>query len=268
MTHGTTPPTAPGPRRPEAVIPCIDVSEGRATEPAGHPGLSDPGDVAEIARSYARDGATTLFLDVFDAWADTGYLPDLLRELDETGLAPVVSVQQGVLTSLAACEKLLAAGAAKVSVSTSMAEEPDLVASAATELGGHRLLGVLNCAADGRGGWRVLVHGGDTRTGLQATDVARRYGELGLAAVLANSVDQEGTSAGYDLELTGAVARACGLPVIASGGAGAAEHLVAALDAGDASYVLVNKLVHSGRTTIAALGEALRGTAPEEGHGP
>ncbi|MEI7031924.1 HisA/HisF-related TIM barrel protein [Streptomyces pratensis] len=251
----------------EAVIPCIDVGEGRATEPAGHPGLSDPGDVVEIARGYAHGGSTTLFLDVLDAWEDTGYLPDLLGELVETGLAPVVSVQQGVLPSLAAGEGLLAAGAAKISVSTSMAEEPDLVASAAAEFGGDRLLGVLNCAADGQGGWRVLIHGGDTRTGLQATDLARRYGELGLAAVLANSVDREGTSAGYDLRLTQAVVRASGLPVIASGGAGAAGHLAAALKPGLASYVLVNKLVHSGKASIASLGAELAATGPAVGRG-
>ncbi|MEE1926874.1 HisA/HisF-related TIM barrel protein [Streptomyces sp. TRM 70351] len=266
MTYGSTPPDSRT-RWAEAVVPCIDVSAGRATEPAGHPGLRDPLDVVAIARDYARDGAATLFLDVLDPWEDTGYLPGLLHELGKTGLAPFVSVQQGVLTSLTACERLLAAGAAKLSVSTSMAEEPGLVASAATEFGGHRLLGVLNCAADGHGGWRVLVHGGDTPTGLQATDVARRYGELGLAGILANSVDREGTSAGYDLELTGAVGRASGLPVIASGGAGAAEHLAAALDAGVASYVLVNKLVHSGRATIAALAQALHAAGPGEGDG-
>ncbi|WP_340556396.1 HisA/HisF-related TIM barrel protein [Streptomyces sp. GSL17-111] len=248
----------------EAVIPCVDVAGGMATEPAGHPGLSDRRDVVEIAGGYTRDGATTLFLDVVDPWDDVGYLPDLLRALDRTGLALLVSVQQGVLTSPAACRALLAAGAAKVAVSTSMAEEPDLVAATAAELGGHRLLGVLNCASDGEGGWHVLVHGGATSTGLRATEVARRYGDLGLAAVLANSVDREGTSAGYDLALTEAVARASGLPVVASGGAGEAGHLAAALAAGSASSVLVNKLVHSGRASLASLGAELAATGPVE----
>ncbi|GAB3953694.1 HisA/HisF-related TIM barrel protein [Streptomyces sparsus] len=266
MTHGNA---SPGPpyRFAEAVIPCIDVGDGRATEPACRPGLPDSRDVVEIARGYAREGATKLFLDVLDPWEDTGYLPDLLGELAKTGLAPLVSVQQGVLASLTACETLFAAGAARVSVSTSMAEQPDCVASAVAEFGGHRLLGVLNCASDGRGGWRVLIHGGETRTGLQATDVARRYGDLGLSAVLANSVDQEGTSAGYDLDLTRAVGRTSGLPVIASGGAGTAGHLAAALEAGRASHVLVNKLVHSGRASIASLGAELAATGPAEGRG-
>ncbi|MEV8129037.1 HisA/HisF-related TIM barrel protein [Streptomyces sp. NPDC085944] len=265
MTHERTVPV-PATRWTDAVIPCIDVRAGRAAEPAAHPGISDPGDVVEIADGYARGGATTLFLDVVDPWESTGYLPDLLRELVETGLTPVVSVQQGVLPSTAACATLLTAGAGKVSVSTSMAEEPGLVAAAAAELGGHRFVGVLNCAADGRGGWHVLVHGGDTPTGLRATDVARRYGELGLAAVLANSVDREGTSLGYDLELTAAVARASGLPVIASGGAGEAGHLADALAAGHATYVLVNKLVHSGRASVASLGAELsRAVTTQEG---
>ncbi|MEU6479053.1 HisA/HisF-related TIM barrel protein [Streptomyces sp. NPDC047017] len=264
MTHDSTS-AGPRSRWAEVVVPCIDVEGGQATEPAGHPGLSDPFDVVAIARDYARDGAAAVFLDVLDPWDGIGRLPELLGEVRATGLAPLVSVQQGVLPSLAACEALLGAGADKVSVSTSMAEAPDLIEAAAAEFGGERLLGVLNCAADAHGGWRVLIHGGDTPTALRAEDVARRYGELGLAAVLANSTDQEGTSAGYDLRLTEAVARASGLPVIASGGAGSAGHLAAALDSGVASYVLVNKLVHSGKATIASLGAELGRFRPGTG---
>lgn len=239
------------------VIPCIDVRDGVATDPSGIPGLADPLDVVGIAVGYAHDGAGQLFLDVVDPWAAVGYLPDLLRELHKTGLELLVSVQHGVLPSPAECEDLLSAGADALSVSTSMVEEPDRVADAVRLLGGRRFVGVVNCSGDRQRGWRVLVHGGATRTTTDALTVARRFGELRLRALLANNVDREGTGIGYDLDLTRATARVSQLPVIASGGAGSAEQLADALRNGDAAHVLVNKVVHSGRETIGSLSEEL-----------
>ncbi|MFJ8098633.1 HisA/HisF-related TIM barrel protein [Streptomyces griseofuscus] len=239
------------------VIPCIDVCDGVATDPSEVPGLSDPLDVVGIATSYAHDGADQLFLDVFDPWTAVDYLPDLLRELGKTGLELLVSVQHGVLPSPAECTQLLSAGAAALSVSTSMVEEPDRVANAVRHLGGQRLIGVVNSSGERRRGWRVLVHGGATRTTVDALTVAQRFGELHVRALLANNVDREGTGIGYDLELTRATARVSQLPVIASGGAGSAEQLADALRSGDATHVLVNKVVHSGRETVSSLSESL-----------
>ncbi|MFF4716494.1 HisA/HisF-related TIM barrel protein [Streptomyces eurythermus] len=256
MRHDTT--TSTFATRPaERVIPCIDVSEGAATTPSEVPGLADPADVVGIAAGYARDGAAHLFLDVVDTWADAGYLPDLLRELEKTGLDLLVSVQHGVLPPADTCREMLSAGAGALSVSTSMVREPDRVAEAAGLLGAERLIGVVNCSGDRQRGWHALVDGGATRTDRDAMEVARRFGSLRVRALLANNVDREGTGIGYDLDLTRAAARASRLPVIASGGAGSAEQLSDALRDGDATHVLVNKVVHSGRETVGSLGAAL-----------
>ncbi|MEU3830686.1 hypothetical protein GT045_22125 [Streptomyces sp. SID486] len=239
------------------VIPCIDVHDGVATDPSGIEGLADPLDVVDIATCYAQDGACQLFLDVIDPWTSVGYLPDLLRELSKSGLELLVSVQHGVLPSPAKCRELLSAGADALSVSTSMVEEPARVADAVRLLGGRRLIGVVNCSGDRQRGWRTLIHGGATRTTADALAVARRFGELPVRALLANNVDREGTGIGYDLELTRAAARVSRLPVIASGGAGSPGQLAEALHGGDATHVLVNKVVHSGRETVGSLSESL-----------
>ncbi|WP_157854604.1 HisA/HisF-related TIM barrel protein [Streptomyces griseofuscus] len=239
------------------MIPCIDVRDGVATDPSGIPGLVDPRDVVDIADGYARDGAGQLFLDVVDSWAAVGYLPELLREVHKTGLELLVSVQHGVLPSLTECAELLSAGADALSVSTSLVEEPGRVAEAVRLLGGQRVLGVVNCSGDRQRGWRVRIHGGATQTSADAVAVSRQFGELRVRALLANNVDREGTGIGYDLDLTRAAARASELPVIASGGAGSAAQLADALRTGDATHVLVNKVVHSGRETVGSLSRSL-----------
>nr|BFD82063.1 imidazole glycerol phosphate synthase subunit HisF [Streptomyces sp. Xyl84] len=239
------------------VVPCIDVRDGVATDPSGIEGLADPFDVAGIAAGYARDGAAQLFLDVVDTWPGSGYLPDLLHDVKTTGLELLVSVQHGTLPSPEACGKVLASGADVISVSTSMVTEPDRVAETARLLGAGRFMGVVNCSGDRQQGWRALVDGGATPTEVDALEVARRFGSLHVRALLANSVDREGTGSGYDLDLTRAAAHVSQLPAIASGGAGSAEQLADALREGDAAQVLVNNVVHSGRETIGSLSEAL-----------
>ncbi|MFB7597030.1 HisA/HisF-related TIM barrel protein [Streptomyces sp. NPDC056160] len=256
MRQDGTKPLSPA-RLARQVIPCIDVRGGVATGPSGAGGLRDPLDVVGIAAGYARDGAEQLFLDVVDAWSDSGYLPDLLHDVKATGLDLLVSVQHGTLPSPKACTQVLSAGADALSVSTSMVTEPERVAETASLLGARRLMGVVNCSGDRQQGWHALVDGGATPTAVDVLEVARRFGNLHVRALLANSVDREGTGSGYDLDLTRAVAHASKLPVIASGGAGSAEQLADALRGGDATHVLVNNVVHSGKETIGSLSEAL-----------
>lgn len=256
MRYDTTTGMSPA-RLARRVIPCIDVCDGVATSPSGIPGLADPLDVAGIAAGYAQDGAGQLFLDVVDPWPEAGYLSDLLRELKKTGLELLVSVQHGVLPPAETCTEVLSAGADALSVSTSMVRQPDRVADTVRLLGAARLLGVVNCSGDRQQGWHTLVDGGATRTALDALEVARRFGDLRVRALLANNVDREGTGIGYDLDLTRAVSRASRLPVVASGGAGSAEQLADALRDGDATHVLVNKVVHSGRETVGSLSQAM-----------
>ncbi|QUI35363.1 HisA/HisF-related TIM barrel protein [Streptomyces alfalfae] len=257
MRRGSTITTSARTRAARHMIPCIDVRDGMATDPSGAPRLADPLDVVGIATGYADDGVGQLFLDVVDTWSAVDYLPDLLRKLRATGLELLVSVQHGALPSPKECRELLSAGADALSVSTSMVEEPDRVADTVRLLGSRRFIGVVNCSGDRQQGWRTVIHGGATRTTVDALAVAQRFGELRVRALLANNVDREGTGIGYDLDLVRAAARASALPVIASGGAGSASQLADALNGGDASHVLVNKVVHSGRETVGSLSESL-----------
>ncbi|MFI7241336.1 HisA/HisF-related TIM barrel protein [Streptomyces qinglanensis] len=246
------------PRTGSLLIPCIDVSHGRTTEPSAVPGLGDPGSVADLARHYCRGGARKVFLDVVDPWADTGYLVPLLREVRRTGIDQLlVSVGHGVLPSVEHAERLLDAGADVVSVSTSFLEEPETVRAATRALGGHRFMGVINSRRTGEQRWRACTHDGQRETSVDVLEVARGMAELELGALLANSLDREGTGEGFDIGLTRAVADSSGLPVIASGGCGTLAHLRPAVTEGRAAYVLLNKMLHAGRHSVAQVHDAL-----------
>ncbi|MFH8982885.1 HisA/HisF-related TIM barrel protein [Streptomyces varsoviensis] len=234
----------------DLVIPCVDVANGRATEPSRIAGLDDPGDVAAIVAAYAAGHARKVFLDVFDAWDAIDYLPPLLRDIKASGVRPLVSVAHGDLPSVMHAGGLLEAGADALSVSTSLIEKPGTVEAAVREWGAGRLMGVVNCRRTGPGRWGAFTHDGEKDAGVSAVDVAERLAELQVGAVLANSIDREGTGDGFDLELLHAIAAASGLPVIASGGCGTLDHLTEALAAGDATYVLVNNMLHKGQYGI------------------
>ncbi|MFH8751707.1 HisA/HisF-related TIM barrel protein [Streptomyces rimosus] len=234
----------------DLVIPCVDVAAGRATEPCRIPGVEDPSDVAAIARAYAAGHAQKVFLDVFDPWDTVDYLVPLLRRIKRTGMRVLVSVEHGKLPSVVHAGGLLEAGADVLSVSTGLIEQPGTVEAAVREFGAERLMGVVNCRRTGPGRWEAYTHDGTEAAGAGAVEVARRFAELKVGAVLANSVDREGTGQGFDLDLFHALATASGLPVIASGGCGTLDHLHEALAAGDATYVLVNNMLHKAQHSI------------------
>ncbi|QQC92654.1 HisA/HisF-related TIM barrel protein [Streptomyces alfalfae] len=241
----------------DLVIPCVDVARGAATEPSAIPGLNDPSDVGEIVETYATGSAQKVFLDVFDAWDAIGYLPALLRRLKETGIDLLVSVGHGLLPSVTDLEKLLGAGADVVSVSTAMVENPRTIEEAVREFGGQRLMGVINSSRSDAGSWEVHVHDGERPAGVTSETMARRFADLQVGAILANSIDREGTGRGFDLALTRTLVETSGLPVIASGGCGSLQHLREALRGGHATYVLLNKMVHDGRHSIAEIRDYL-----------
>jgi cyclase len=241
----------------DLVIPCVDVVGGHAATPARIPGLSDPEDVVQIVATYARDGASKIFVDVYDPWDQTQYLKSLLQRLAHTGLSVLVSVGHGHIPSADSVGELLDAGAAVVSVSTSLVEDPQSVLSAAHAYGAEHLLAVINCRRRPMGGWDVYTHNGTREAGIDALSLTRQLAGTGIGAVLPNAVDREGAGRGYDLELTRAVAEESGRPVIASGGCGNLEHLKAALSEGQATYVLVNSMVHNGRYTVADICDSL-----------
>ncbi|WOP07033.1 HisA/HisF-related TIM barrel protein [Streptomyces cyaneofuscatus] len=241
----------------DLVIPCIDVADGRATTPSRIAGLEGSDDVAAISAVYAAGSAQKLFLDVFDGWDAIGYLPDLLRRLKDTGVDLLVSVGHGTLPSVDHAQRLLRAGADAVSVSTSLVEEPGTVEAALQELGGQRIMAVINSRATGPSQWNVHIHDGAQDTGMSAVALAAELAELQVGSILANSIDREGTGRGFDLALTRAVASVSGLPVIASGGCGTLSHLQEALSAGDTAYVLVNNMLHNGQHSISEVRDYL-----------
>lgn len=241
----------------DLVIPCIDVSRGVTTEPSAIPGLRDPSDVVEITRAYAAGSARKVFLDVFDTWEGIDYLPDVLRGIKEVGIDPLVSVEHGRLPSVRHMGDLLAAGADVVSVSTAMVDDPQTVEAAVSAYGGERLMGVINSRRTRPGDWEAYVRDGEQPSGATAASMAGRFAGLRVGAILANSIDREGTGQGFDLALTRAVSEASGLPVIASGGCGTLQHLRDALRDGHATYVLVNKMVHDGKHSVAEIRDFL-----------
>ncbi|MEU3371344.1 HisA/HisF-related TIM barrel protein [Streptomyces sp. NPDC006711] len=241
----------------DLIIPCIDVARGAATEPSAIPGLRDPSDVIEIVRAYAAGSAQKIFLDVFDAWDAIDYLPAVLSSVKESGVDILVSVEHGLLPSVKLLGDLFEAGADIVSISTAMVDDPGTVRAAIGEYGGDRLMGVINSRQTAPGEWQAYVRDGEQRAGADASAMATRFADLRVGAILANSIDREGTGQGFDLALTRAVAEASRLPVIASGGCGTLQHLRDALHNGQATYVLVNKMVHNGKHSIAEIRDFL-----------
>lgn len=235
----------------DLVIPCIDVAGGKATPPSGIAGLSDPSDAVEIASVYLRDDAGPIFVDVQEPWTNHETFLPLLKQLSESGGHFWVTVDNGYMPSVEAAETLLDGGAAAIGLSTTSVEHPSVLHTLAQRHGNERIVGVMNVARTAGGRWNVAIRGGDQETELDALVWANMLVDLGAGRLLVNSLDQEGTGRGYDLEMTRAVAASVPVPVIASGGAGSVEHLYAGLTAGAARHALVNNLFHSGGVTLA-----------------
>ena len=240
------------------LIACLDVKGGRAVKGVQFVGLRDVGDPAELAARYEAQGADEIvFLDISAAVEERGLLLDLARRTAECLFIPL-TLGGGVRTADDAAAALRA-GADKISINTAAVERPAVIAECAERFGSQCVVASIDARREhsgALGGWRVITHGGRTPTALGAIAWARECVERGAGEILLTSVDHDGGRAGYDLALTRAVAAAVEVPVIASGGAGAAEHLAEALDAG-ADAVLVAGLLHDGAATVAELKRAM-----------
>ncbi|MGH3007289.1 MAG: imidazole glycerol phosphate synthase subunit HisF [Gaiellaceae bacterium] len=233
------------------LIPCLDVAGGRVVKGVRFEGLRDVGDAVELGTAYSEAGADELvFLDVKATAEGRPLLLDLVGWVAE-GLAIPFTVGGGV-RSVADAEALLRAGADKVAVNTAALERPELLRELAAKLGSQAVVLAID-AADGE----AYARAGTEPTGRRAVEWAREGEELGAGEILLTSIDADGTRDGYDLELTAAVAEAVSVPVIASGGAGAAEHVAAALDVAQAA--LLASIVHEDPSRLASLREELRG---------
>ena len=245
------------------VIPCLDVDAGRVVKGVNFSDLRDAGDPVEMAQVYDAEGADELvFLDI-TASADarmTTY--DVVSRTAEQVFIPLTV--GGGIREVADVDRLLRAGADKVSLNTAAIERPELLREAAQRFGSQCIvLSVDARRADGpRSGWEVTTHGGRRGTGIDAVEWAKQGEELGVGEILLNSMDADGTREGYDLPMIAAVRAVTSVPLIASGGAGALEHFAPAVAAG-ADAVLAASVFHFGMLRIADVKDALRAAGHE-----
>ncbi|GAA3727391.1 cyclase [Spinactinospora alkalitolerans] len=243
------------------VIPCLDVDAGRVVKGVNFQNLRDAGDPVELARRYDAEGADELtFLDVTASSGDRETTYEVVRRTAEQVFIPL-TVGGGVRTP-DDVDRLLRAGADKVGVNTAAIARPELIAEIARRFGRQVLVlsADVRRTADGEStpsGFEVTTHGGRRGTGIDAVEWARRTAELGAGEILLNSMDADGTKAGFDLELTRAVRAVVDIPLIASGGAGKVGHFPPAVAAG-ADAVLAASVFHFGEFTVGDVKDELR----------
>jgi cyclase len=240
------------------VIPCLDVDGGRVVKGVNFVDLRDAGDPVEMARIYDAEGADELvFLDITASSGDRETTYDVVRRTAEQVFIPL-TVGGGV-RSVEDFDRLLRAGADKVGLNTAAIARPELLAEAADRFGAQCVVLSVDArrAAATDSGFEVTTHGGRQGTGLDAVEWAQRAAILGAGEILLNSMDADGTGAGFDLELIRAVRSVVSVPVIASGGAGAAGDFAPAVEAG-ADAVLAASVFHFGHLRIGDVKDALR----------
>ena len=244
------------------VIPCLDVTAGRVVKGVRFLELRDAGDPAELAAVYDRAGADELvFLDITASSDERRILLDVVARTADQVFIPL-TVGGGV-RSVDDMRELLTHGADKVSVNSAALADPSLLTRCAEIFGAQCVVLAIDARRRDGGGWEVVSHGGRRPTGRDAVEWAREGEALGAGEILLTSMDRDGTYDGYDLELTRAVSDAVRLPVIASGGAGRASHLHAALTEGGAEAALAASIFHFGELTIEGVKEFLAGQGVE-----
>lgn len=236
------------------IIPCLDVNAGRVVKGVNFINLADAGDPVEIARRYDEQGADELtFLDITATSEDRGLILPIIEAVARQVFIPL-TVGGGV-REVADIQRLLNAGADKVSINSAAISNPELVREAARHHGSQCIVVALDArrtsAPDEPPRWEIFTHGGRKATGLDAIEWAQRMAEYGAGELLLTSMDRDGTKSGFDLELTRAVSDAVAVPVIASGGVGTLQHLVDGVKIGHASAVLAASIFHFGQFTLA-----------------
>lgn len=233
------------------VIPCLDVAGGRVVKGRHFRALIDQGDPVALAEAYAADGADELvFLDIEATVDGRATLLDLVRRVARQVFIPL-TVGGGV-RSADDIRDLLRAGADKASIQTAAVNDPELVSRAARAFGSQCVVVAIDAGRRGPG-WQLHTHGARVPTGIDAVAWAVRMQELGAGELLLTSIDADGTRQGYDLEFTRAVADRVSIPVIASGGAGQPQDLVAVFQEGHADAALAASIFHQDRWSIAAV---------------
>jgi cyclase len=239
------------------VIPCLDVDAGRVVKGVNFTGLRDAGDPVELARRYDAEGADELvFLDITASSGDRETTYDVVRRTADEVFIPL-TVGGGVRTP-DDFDRLLRAGADKVSLSTAAVRSPDLIDQASARFGSQCVVLSVDTRRSGitGSGFEVTTHGGREGTGLDTIAWVREAADRGVGEILLNSMDADGTRAGFDVDLISAVRAVVDVPIIASGGAGAVDHFAPAVRAG-ADAVLAASIFHFGDVSIAEVKSSL-----------
>ncbi|MBF0181902.1 MAG: imidazole glycerol phosphate synthase subunit HisF [Magnetococcales bacterium] len=245
------------------IIPCLDVREGRVVKGVQFENLRDAGDPVEAARRYDEEGADELtFLDITASHENRDTILDVVRHTAEEVFIPL-TVGGGIRTN-EDVRRLLHAGADKVGINTAAVFRPEFVREAASQFGSQCIVVAIDAKCVARDAhhhpvrWEIFTHGGRKPTGLDAIDWAKRMEEYGAGEILLTSMDRDGSRIGYDLPLTGAIADAVTIPVIASGGVGTMRHLLEGLQIGRADAVLAASIFHFRQHTIPEVKTYLR----------
>ena len=240
------------------IIPCLDVHNGRVVKGVNFVNLRDAGDPVEIAAAYDKAGADeVVFLDITASSDARNTVVDMVRRVAENVFIPF-TVGGGIRT-VEDFKVLLREGADKISINSSAINRPELISEAADKFGSQCVVVAIDAKkrADGSG-WNIYKNGGRVDVGIDAVEWAEKVCRMGAGEILLTSMDCDGTKAGYDIELTRAIAEAVSVPVIASGGAGTMEHFYEALTDGKADAALAASLFHYKELEIREVKEYLR----------
>lgn len=238
------------------VVVCLDVAGGRVVKGTGFVNLRDVGDPVELATRYEQEGADeVVFLDISASAEDRGTLLEVARRTAERLFVPLTI--GGGVRSADDVGRALRAGADKVSINSASVRRPELLTEAAERFGSQCVVASIDAKRDGAS-WSVYVKGGRVRTSLDAVEWAAECVRRGAGEVLLTSIDRDGARTGYDIALTRAVAAAVNVPVVASGGAGNADHVCDVFEAGNADAALLAGILHDGLITVRDVKRAMR----------
>lgn len=239
------------------IIPCLDVEKGRVVKGTRFLNLKDAGDPVELAAYYDRSGADELvFLDITASAEHRAIMREVVTNVAKRVFIPF-TVGGGIRT-VDDMRMILKAGADKVAVNTAAVREPEIISQGAVHFGSQCIVVAIDARKTGDNIWEVYTHGGRTPTGIDAVAWAVQAEKLGAGEILLTSMDKDGTKEGYDLELTSAVSKGVGIPVIASGGVGNKEHIYLGATAGKADGLLAASIFHFGEVSIKEVKEYLR----------
>ncbi len=243
------------------VIPCLDVHDGQVTRgvqfgkaEAGE--LRNVGDPVELALEYNEQGADEMvFFDITATAHERKTIVDVIERAGDQCFMPLTV--GGGIRSIEDMSTMLKAGADKVSINSSAIANPKLIGEGAAKFGSQCIVVSIDAKMTGEEEWRVFTHGGRKEAGLDAIEWAKEAVELGAGEIVLNSIDADGTKAGYDIEITRRISENVGVPVVASGGAGNLDHMVDVLKEGNADAVLAASIFHFGEYTVGEVKEHL-----------